>query len=157
MDARRTLIATALITAGLVAPAGAQVPQIAPDVTKLAVTPKAFKALRSGGPIVASGGAVISFNLDEGANVDFRVSALKPGRRGATGCVPGTPKTAKQRCTRSVRIPGGFKLIGISGDNTVNFSGRIGTAALKPGTYRLIAKAEGQAARSFSTTFKIVT
>jgi hypothetical protein len=156
MDARRTLIATALITAGLVAPALAQVPQIAPDVTKLAVRPKAFKALPSGGPVAAKGGALITFTLLTGANVDFRVSALKPGKRGATGCVPGTPKTAKQRCTRSIRIPGGFKLIAIPGDNELRFSGRIGNAALKPGSYRLIAKAEGQAARSFSTTFKIV-
>ncbi len=105
---------------------------------------------------MAKGGALVTFTLDDGANVDFRVSALKPGRRGATGCVPGTPKTARQRCTRSVRIPGGFTLIGISGSNEMNFSGRIGDAALKPGSYRLIAKAQGQAARSFQTTFKIV-
>ncbi len=156
MDARRTLAATALVTAGLAAPALAQVPQIAPDVTNLAVTPKTFRALPSGGPVAAKGGALITFRLDTGANVDFRVSALKPGRRGATGCVPGKPKTKRQACTRSVRIPGGFRLIGIPGDNELRFSGRIGTAALKPDAYRLIAKAEGQAARSFSTTFRIV-
>ncbi|HEY5144821.1 MAG TPA: hypothetical protein VII98_15075 [Solirubrobacteraceae bacterium] len=156
MDARRTLAATALITAGLAAPALAQVPQIAPDVTNLAVSPKAFRALPSGGPVAAGGGALISFKLDSGASVDFRVSALKPGRRGATGCVPGTARTPKQRCTRAVHIPGGFTLIGIPGPNELRFSGRIGTAALKPGSYRLIAKSQGQAARSFFTTFKIV-
>jgi len=156
MDPRRAFAAAALIAAAMAAPALAQIPQIAPDVTNLAITPKAFKAARSGGPVAAKGGALITFKLDSGANVDFRVSALKPGRRGAAGCVKGTPKTKRQACTRRVPIPGGFTLIGISGSNEIRFSGRIGAAALKPDAYLLIAKAEGQAARSFSTPFKIV-
>ncbi|HVP01479.1 MAG TPA: hypothetical protein VMT10_02830 [Solirubrobacteraceae bacterium] len=156
MDARRALAAAALVTAAMAAPALAQIPQIAPDVTNLKVTPKAFRALPSGGPVAAKGGALVTFKLDSGANVDFRVSALKPGRRGPTGCVKGTPKTTKQACTRRVPIPGGFTLIGIPGSNEIRFSGRIGDAALGPDAYLLIAKARGQAARSFSTTFKIV-
>jgi hypothetical protein len=156
MDARRTLIATALLSVGLVTPALASIPQIAPDVVGLTVTPRAFRALPSGGPVAATGGALVTFTLDTGATVDFRVSALKPGRLGATGCVKGTPKTKAQACQRSVRIPGGFKLIGIPGKNSLQFSGRIGASALKPDSYRLIAKAEGQAGRSFFTTFKII-
>ena len=52
-------------------------------------------------------------------------------------------------------VPGSFTLVGIPGTNTINFSGRIGDAKLKPGDYRLTAKARGLAARSSYTTFTI--
>ena len=88
-----------------VAPAAAQIPQIAPDVQKLTVTPKRFKALAKGPAVVAKGGGLVTFTLDTGSNVDFRVSALKPGKRTAAGCVAGKATMKAKQCTRVVDHP----------------------------------------------------
>ena len=53
--------------------------------------------------------------------------------------------------SRTAAVPGGFKLIGISGPNEFRFSGRIGDKTLAPGSYRLVAKAQGTAGRSSYT------
>ena len=44
----------------------------------------------------------------------------------------------------------------LTGHNEFRFSGRFDNTTLKPGTYRLVAKAAGTAPRSSFTTFKIV-
>ena len=66
----------------------------------------------------------------------------------------GEDKKARPARAR-IALPGGFKLIGISGDNEFRFSGRLAGKTLAPGRYRLIAKAEGTAARSSFVRFKI--
>ncbi len=123
MDAPRSIALAAACGLLLVAPAAAQTTQIAPDVTQLKVTPKTFKALPKGPTVVAAGGALVTFKLDTGANVDFRVSALKPGVRTAAGCVAGKAKAKAKRCTRNVAIPGAFTVVSIPGSNDVRFSG----------------------------------
>ena len=52
-------------------------------------------------------------------------------------------------------MPGGFTFVGISGSNEFRLSGRINGKPMAPGVYRLVAKAEGTAARSSYTRFKI--
>ena len=86
----------------------------------------------------------------------FTFRKVTSGRREGGKCKPGKAKSKAKRCEIVTTIPGQLLFEGISGDNEFRFSGRIDNAALKPGTYRLVAKAEGTAARSSFTTFKII-
>lgn len=156
MALRTSLTAALLALAALPAAAHAGIPTIAPDVTKLTVTPAKFKALTTGGPVVQAGGAKVTFTTVDSTNVNFTVKAEKPGKRAGSSCVAGKPKKKGKACVRTVDVPGGFKLITLSGPNEFQFSGRIGTTPLAPGAYRLVAKADGQAARSSYARFTIL-
>ncbi len=152
---RNALLAVALFAVGLVSVTTASAARVAPDVTKLAIAPTSFKALATGNAIVQTGGAAVTFNIADGAYVDFAIKSEKTGKRAGGKCVAGTPTKKAPSCTRTVALPGDFKLIGISGDNSFRFSGRLADKKLAPGRYRLIAKAEGTAARSSFVRFKI--
>ena len=157
MEAKRiSIIAVlAVLLVGATA-ASAQVPQVAPDVEQLKFKPAAFKALATGPSVVAEKGSLVTFRLDNAAKVTFTFRKVTSGRREGRKCRPGKAKSKAKRCEIVKTIPGQMILIGISGDNEFRFSGRIDNAALKPGTYRLVGKAEGTAARSAFTTFKII-
>jgi hypothetical protein len=137
--------------------AGAQVQQVAPDVEQLKVTPAAFKAAASGPDVVTSGGARVSFRLNGGANVRFSLKAEQAGRKQGSRCVAGKTKNKKKQCFRTADIAGSFLYPGLSGDNDgLRISGRWAGVTLKPGRYRIVAKAEGLAARSSFARFTIV-
>ena len=156
MISRNSLLAAGVVAAAVIAPvSAASAAQVAPDVEKLKVTPTTFKALSTGNSVVLSGGALVTFNILNGAHVNFSVKTAKPGKRVGNKCVAGKAKTKKKTCIRTAAVPGGFELIGISGPNEFNFSGRIGDKTLAPGSYRLIAKAQGTAGRTSYTPFKI--
>lgn len=153
----RTSIGAAALAAALLVPASAPAQKVAPDIKEFEVTPVAFKALPTGGPVVLSGGAVVSFEIADSVDVRFTVKREKTGKRSGGKCVAGKPKSKAATCTRTVSVPGGFLLVGIPGQNEFRFSGRLNDKKLIPGRYRLIAKsAEGAAARSSYTRFKIV-
>jgi hypothetical protein len=160
MDARRLspVLLGALISAAVVLPpaAGAQVQQVAPDVEQLKVTPAAFKAATSGPEVITQGGGLVSFRLNGGANVRFSLKAERPGRKQGSKCVAGKTKNKKKQCYRTSAIVGSFLFPGISGDNELRISGRWAGVTLKPGRYRIVAKAEGLAARSSFARFTIV-
>ena len=163
MDARiPTTIAAAGAAVALAAAAPAWAQEPAPDVEKLAVTPRAFKALPTGPPVVTRGGALVGFHLGNGSIVELRVSKAVAGHRAAGRCVAGKPKKKRGRptpkpCTIVTPLPGKITLVGITGDNDFRFSGRIDNVTLKPGTYRLTAKAtQGIAARSSNVAFTIL-
>jgi len=156
MISRNTLLAAGVAAAAALVPvSAASAAQVAPDVKKLKVTPTVFKALPAGNSVVLSGGALVTFEILNGAHVNFSVRSEKPGKRVNGKCVAGKAKTKKRACIRTAAVPGGFELIGISGPNEFNFSGRIGDKALTPGSYRLVAKAQGTAGRTSYTQFKI--
>lgn len=155
MVLRSSLVAAALAAAALV-PAAASAAKVAPDVEKLKVTPAALKPLPAGGPVVVRGGALVTFRLFDGADVSFSIKSELKGKRAGSKCVAGRAKTKKGTCLRTVDVPGGWLFVGITGPNEFRFSGRLGDQALAPGTYRLVAKAEGTAARSSYTRFKII-
>ncbi len=156
MISRNALLAAGAIAAAALVPASAaSAAQVAPDVTKLKVTPTSFKPLATGGPVVLTGGALVTFNILNGAHVNFSVKSEKPGKRVGGKCVAGKAKTKKSTCVRTTAVPGGFELIGISGPNEFNFSGRIADKTLPVGSYRLLAKAQGTAGRTSYTQFKI--
>jgi hypothetical protein len=66
-------------------------------------------------------GTRIQFTLSRGAPITFVVERARPKRRW--------------------RKVGGFTLAGLSGANSLAWTGRIGKRALKPGRYRLTTKA----------------
>jgi len=153
---RRTSLLVAALAATAIAPAVASAERVAPDVKKLKVQPAAFTPLATGAPVVVGGGALVTFTIFDGANVDFSVKAEKTGKRSGSKCIAGKAKTKKKACTRTTDVPGGFTFIGISGDNEFRFSGRMADKTLAPGIYRLVAKAQGTAGRSSYTRFKIL-
>lgn len=163
MDARRLIliVLSALgLVAALPAAAGAQVQEVAPDIKDLKVTPVKFKALATGPAVVTKGGGKVTFSLNGGANVTFSLKSETAGHKAGSKCVAGKPKTKKQKaCSITKDIPGTFLFPGISGDNELRIAGRWGVGevkTLKPGTYRLGAKAQGLAARSSFARFTII-
>ena len=134
----------------------AQIPQVAPDVEQIRFTPPAFKPLSSGSSVVTKGGTLVRFRLDNAARVTFTFRKVTAGKRVSGSCKPGKAKTKRKRCEIVTTIPGSIFFIGISGANEFRFSGRLENATLKPGTYRLVGKAEGTAARSSFASFKII-
>ena len=57
----------------------------------------------------------------------------------------------RKACTRWVRLNGSFSVDAAAGESTVPFSGRIGTRALRPGRYRLSARATDAAGNASVT------
>ena len=158
MDARiLSLIACRGADRGALAPAAAA-QQVAPDVRNLEIAPKSFKALERGRPRRRSrAAALVEFDLRDGAQVTFTFRSVKSGRREGGKCKPGKAKSAKKRCEIVTTVPGHDALRRDSPATTSSASrGASTTATLKPGTYRLVAKAAGTAARSSFTTFKII-
>ena len=109
-----------------------------PKLTGLTITPSAFKARTSGGPIVTSGGTRVSYNLSQAVDVSFQPIQTLPGRKagpGPFGCKAPRPSLANRpRCVRTVRYPG-FRHKAVAGANQFRFSGRVGNRRLAPGAY----------------------
>jgi hypothetical protein len=99
-------------------------------------------------------GSAFRFKLGIPGGVTIRIDALLPGRRSKGKCVRPTSKLKNaKRCTRAVK-KGTLTRTGKAGDNSIAFSGRIGTKALPPGSYR--ATLAAPEAKSRTATFRIV-
>ncbi len=154
---RRFPLLVAALAATAIVPATASAQKAAPDVKKLKVQPAAFSPLPTGGPVVFNGGALVTFQIFDGADVYFTFKRETTGKRAGGKCVAGKAKAKKKACTITTDVPGGsFTFVGISGSNEFRLSGRLNDKPLAPGIYRLVAKAEGTAARSSFTRFKIL-
>jgi phospholipase C len=100
-------------------------------------------------------GSAFRFGLSRAGDVTILIQSLLPGRVSKGRCVTPTPKLSKaKRCTRAV-TKGTLRRTGAAGTNSVNFSGRIGTKALAPGSYRATIAAPGATSRTAG--FKIVS
>jgi hypothetical protein len=112
-------------------------------ISRLRVSPRAFRALSRGGSIVTGRrGAVVSYSLSEAAGVVFGVERGYAGRRVGGKCrKPTRSHRRAKRCTRYVAVKGTFRHAGIPGLNRLRFSGRVGKRALVAGAYRLVAQA----------------
>ena len=154
MDARLVSLIAAVALTGALAPAVNAA--VAPDVRNLEVTPQSFKAAKEGPPVVQKGGGLVEFDLRDGARITFTLRTVKSGKREGGKCKPGKAKTTKKRCDLLGTVPGTMLYEALTGHNEFRFSGRFDNTTLKPGTYRLVAKAAGTAPRSSFTTFKIV-
>jgi hypothetical protein len=86
--------------------------------------------------------AIIKYSLSEAATVAFSVERALPGRRSGKSCGKPTTKNAgKKKCTRYVKLKGGFSQRGRKGSNKLSFNGKLGKKKLAPGSYRLRAVA----------------
>jgi hypothetical protein len=103
-------------------------------------------------------GSAFRFRLSRAASVRIKIEALLPGRISRGRCVKPARSLAKARkCTRAVaQTP--LSRSGKAGDNTVPFSGRIGSKALAPGRYRATLLATAPfTATSRPVSFTILT
>lgn len=117
------------------------------NLSRLAVTPRAFRALTTGGPLAASGGTLVSFTLAQSARVTVSVERPRVGRTVRGRCVAPRPKNlSAARCTRWVRVGTRLGISGANGVNTLHLSGRAAGRKLPPGSYRLVVQPVGQPA-----------
>ena len=101
-----------------------------------------FRAARSGPSIAVSVGTRVGYSLSETARTRFTVEKAAPGRKVRGRCVRPTSRNRKRpRCTRWISLRGSFAHRGKAGSNSFKFRGRIGGRRLKPGRYRLVARA----------------
>jgi hypothetical protein len=143
----------------------------APLVSHLRITNKVFAVARGSTPVLASAakatkhkrGTAFAFILSEPATVKLAIAQLFPGRVTGKGkrtrCVTPTHKLHRARRCTIVSHRGTLTRRSHSGANRVAFSGRIGTKALKPGSYRVTVTATshaGLASRAQSISFRIV-
>jgi DNA-binding beta-propeller fold protein YncE len=127
----------------------------APTLGPLLLSPAGFRAAGSGASASAKGkakapiGTKVSFSLSEAANVSFGVERKGPGRLTGGGCVQPKPANAGRRpCPRWTKVSGSFSVAGQAGANTFSFRGVLNGRALRPGAYRLNARATDPAGNS---------
>jgi hypothetical protein len=88
-------------------------------------------------------GTTITVGVTERSTLNFEIDRIVTGRRTKLGCEKATARqlrrtSAKRRCRLALPIQPGFDRAALSpGAVVLRFSGRMGTAALKPGPYRL--------------------
>jgi hypothetical protein len=124
---------------------GPETTSIRPDLSKLALSSKSFTRKK---------GARVSFTLAAPTTVVLSVQRRGSGRKAGSRCVRPGPKNRRgKRCTLWIAVKGELRATGAAGPNSVRFNGKMGRAALRPGTYRLTATAVG--ANAATTTFKI--
>jgi hypothetical protein len=141
------------------------VPQAAPpaegELRGLTIDPRRFRAAGSGEAVLsrirkpsAPVGARVSYTLTAAATVLFKVERKTVGRRVRGKCVKRTKaNAARKKCRLFKLVKGSFVDAGAAGNNRFKFSGRLGSKALKPGFYRLVA---GAGHTFFRQTFTIV-
>jgi CSLREA domain-containing protein len=147
---------TASVTATLaIAPAATRATA---SIRKLTLSPTKFRSAAHGGSVArAHTGTRVTYVLSAAASVRFTVARPAAGKRGAKGrCL--APKKAKRharRCTRLVKLRGGFTRAGKAGTNRFRFTGRLRGRRLRAGRYRLLATPP-KPGRARSVAFRIV-
>jgi hypothetical protein len=102
-------------------------------LTALTISPRAFRPGAG-----ARRGARLTYRLSAPALVTFRVERAVAGHlRGGRCATSGRGK----KCTRYVTMAGEMTQAGVAGANVLRLSGRLGRRTLKPGRYRLVARA----------------
>ena len=93
-------------------------------------------------------GTTFKYTLSEPATVKIVIAQRLPGRRSGRRCVAATKKLRHaKKCTR-VNARGTLTRTSHHGANSVAFSGRIGSKALKPGHYQATLTATDSAKRT---------
>jgi uncharacterized delta-60 repeat protein len=113
-------------------------PAFRATISRLGVTPKAFRAANKGGSISARTGAAVSYRDSRAAVTTFQI---RQGLRGtfANGkCNKPKPGLHGRRCARYVKI-GQFTHTDNAGLNRFHFTGRLKGKKLAPGRYRFRA------------------
>ena len=125
---------------------------VAPRLFRVAAAPTALRARRT------PAGTVFRFRSSAPGSAVIRIQRARRGRRVGTRCVAPRPALARRkRCTRFSRS-GSLARRAAAGLNTVRFSGRLGTRALRPGRYRatvVVTAAAGLASAPRSVFFRV--
>jgi hypothetical protein len=130
-------------------------------VSAVGITNKVFAVDAKATPAAARArrGTTFVYTLSEAATATVAIEQLQAGRRNGRSCVKPTTKTSKaKKCTRLASI-GAIGGPGVAGPNALPFSGRIGTKALKPGSYRAVfvaVDASGNRSQLKTIAFKVV-
>ena len=138
-----------------------------PRVLGLSVAPRAFAVLMSGRPAAVSRhrparGARITVRLSRAAPVVLAIQRPAAGRRAAGRCVAPRARAAvprAARCTRYLAV-GTVRHPGRAGVNRFVLTGRIGATTLRPGAYRLEARATdvlGRPSAPVRVTFRVLS
>jgi hypothetical protein len=130
-------------------------------LTALALSPPKFKPRKGGGAIVSAArapkakvGTTVRYSISAAATVEFTVLRVLKGRLVGGKCRRQTHgNRRKKRCARLKSMKGGFAHQGVTGQNSFEFSGRIGGRALGPGRYRLVGRSGASIKRA---AFRIV-
>ncbi len=130
-----------------------------PLVSGFGFSPRVIAVARRATPISAlAKGGRFRYTLNRAARVTIAIQRKLAGRRKGRRCVRPTKRLRRnRRCARYQRR-GALTRPGQAGPNTIAFSGRIGSRALAPGSYRATITATNTAGSSppRRTTFKIV-
>jgi hypothetical protein len=130
-------------------------------LTGLRITPRVFRAARSGPAVAPAGrrsGALVAFTLDRAASVRLGVERAIRGRLVGGRCVgPTRANRGKRACTRYGGVEGRFTHRGVVGTNRFRFTGRLSARRLRPGRYRLVAtpSADGLRGDAARASFRV--
>jgi PKD repeat protein len=146
-----------IVPTGPTGPTGPTVPATV-SILSFSMLRSSFAVGTAATPVAAAKkpavGSAFRFRLSGKSTVTITVRQLTGGRRSKGRCVKPTAKLRKaKKCTLAVKR-GTLRRKAKAGNNTVTFSGRIGTKALAPGAYVAALAAKG--AKSRSVRFKIV-
>jgi DNA-binding beta-propeller fold protein YncE len=131
-----------------------------PEVSSFVASPAKFRVARAApSRSKTARGTTFQFALSEPATASIEVASIRKGRLENGICVKPTAKLRKaERCILLVRV-GTLDASGVTGANSVIFTGRFNSAALRPGPYEaaiVATNAAGRSSASHSVTFKVV-
>jgi DNA-binding beta-propeller fold protein YncE len=123
---------------------------VRPVIRSLTIT-RAFRAAGHGAsvarPPAKPVGATVRYSLSEAGTATFKVQRGVAGRKVGRSCKkPSRGNRKRKRCTRYVRVRGGFAHPSLAGRNSFHFSGRVRKRKLAPGSYRLVETVSDAAA-----------
>ncbi len=115
----------------------------APLVSSFFSSNRLFAVGRAGTAMSAAAarGTRFRYKLSESARVTIAIQRALPGRKRHGSCVrPSLQLRQAKRCTR-YRTIGRLTRTAKQGSNSIKFTGRLGSRALRPGRYRAVARA----------------
>lgn len=132
-----------------------------PALSTVRLTNATFAVARTPTAISARAprGTELRYTLSEAARVTIAITRREAGRRRGKACVaPSRGLRRARRCTRST-VSGTLTRSGAAGANAVVFSGRVGRAALRAGSYRFVLTATdpaGNRSKPAEASFTVV-
>jgi hypothetical protein len=132
---------------------------VEPRLESLKLRPRSFATVNAGGAVLSKArkapvGTTVSYTLSAAASPSFTVERKGIGRKVGKACKKQTPGNRERKpCPIFKPLKGSFSHTGVAGGNSFTFTGRPGGKALKPGTYRLVARSGSSSRR---TGFTIV-
>ncbi len=140
------------------------VPQTAPRLSSLMISPSRFRASSEGASISRQGkdapiGTVVSYTDSQSAHAKLSVFKKAPGRKFRGRCVSlRQSNRGNANCMRH-RWRGSFTHRDVAGRNALRFSGRINGKKLGPGVYKLVVSAvspDGMSGNKLTGSFTVV-